>query len=35
MLIITLQDHKDLLVKGALIVIDEDKKRARILPLGS
>lgn len=29
----SLQLYKDLLEKGALLVIDEDKKRIRILPL--
>jgi predicted nuclease of predicted toxin-antitoxin system len=33
MVISTLQEHADLLNKGALIVIDDDKKRVRILPV--
>jgi predicted nuclease of predicted toxin-antitoxin system len=33
MVINTLKDHEDLLGKGALIIIDENKKRVRILPL--
>lgn len=33
MIISTLKDHADLLDKGALLVIDEDKQRIRILPL--
>ena len=33
MVIHTLKDHADLLEKGALIIVDENKKRVRILPL--
>ncbi|WP_183575180.1 DUF5615 family PIN-like protein [Mucilaginibacter sp. X5P1] len=33
MVIPTIQTYKDLLNTGALIVLDEDKKRIRILPL--
>lgn len=33
MVISTLRDYADLFKKGALLVIDEDKKRIRILPL--
>jgi predicted nuclease of predicted toxin-antitoxin system len=33
MIIPTLEDYADLLAKGALLIIDEDKKRIRILPL--
>jgi hypothetical protein len=33
MVITTLENYTDLLEKGALLVIDEDKKRIRILPL--
>jgi len=33
MMIHTLQNHTDFLEKGALIILDEDKKRIRILPL--
>lgn len=33
MVITTLENYTDLLGKGALLVIDEDKKRIRILPL--
>jgi predicted nuclease of predicted toxin-antitoxin system len=29
----TILNHSELLTKGALLVIDEDKKRVRILPL--
>ena len=33
MVIQTLKEHADLLDKGALIIVDENKKRVRILPL--
>ena len=33
MVISTIETYADLLEKGALIVLDEDKKRIRILPL--
>jgi predicted nuclease of predicted toxin-antitoxin system len=33
MVISSLKNYEDLLLKGALIVLDEDKKRIRILPL--
>ncbi len=33
MVIPTIQTYKDLLITGALIVLDEDKQRIRILPL--
>ena len=33
MVISSLETYADLLLKGALLVLDEDKKRIRILPL--
>lgn len=33
MVISSLETYKDILLKGALLVLDEDKKRIRILPL--
>jgi predicted nuclease of predicted toxin-antitoxin system len=33
MVIPTIETYEDLLIKGALLILDEDKKRIRILPL--